>query len=270
MLGAAYVDFEGFHSPAVAKPEKRKFTPGIGSVSRLDARAIFVPGSIANATKSGKEFSGFWEELMGEPIAYVNSNMPISDYPGQFIRSPYAKRRDDLVEDGVCNFIRSCESDEVEVIGHSAGTAQALRAALKYKEAGGEKTVRVFLMGGGSPGVKLSPIIRRLSEIGVLVENIVDRYDVVPRLAGSSMEKLARREVTGEKAVTKKQKALNLLKFVVSPTSPHKQRNYVRALALRVESRRAAIKVESLLDQAFGAETAPVGVRKKTERRRSR
>lgn len=165
--------------------KKKKAKIGIGSVSNALQGTLFVPGSIWYAPEAAKIFSDLWHSKMKEDVAWINSNMPLSDYPEQMLGLRSAKKRNERVEEGIIQFIKANPNEDIEIIAHSAGSGQALRAVKKYKESGGDKTIKLFLIGAGAPGVSIDSEIEYVTGLGVEVCNIVDERDLVPSLAGS-------------------------------------------------------------------------------------
>ncbi len=162
-------------------------TVPLGSLNgKSDAVACFVPGSISDAVEVGSEFIENWKETMGEEMCFINSNMPITDYPSQAFGLEIAKKRNRIVESGVIKFIENNPNGEVEVFAHSAGTKTALAAVRRYMEKPGpKKQVKIYIMGAGTPEGGLEEDYKALVAQGVKVTEIRDRADFVPHLSGT-------------------------------------------------------------------------------------
>ncbi|MEQ9116256.1 MAG: hypothetical protein RLN62_05625 [Rickettsiales bacterium] len=263
-------------SAYIARGEARAPEVEIGAVSDMSSPTLFVPGSITEAPASAKDFSEMWQREMGEDakIAWVNSNMPITDYPSQIMGLKSAKKRNELIEESIVRFIDGNPSDTVEVIAHSAGSAQAIVGAKKYKESGGEKDVKVFVFGAGAPGVKISEEISKAAALGIEVCDIIDERDFVPRISDSARRPtvvfngsrdLTRRSseilqlAGGDVAIgesSQREDFFSTLRSLVDSTlSSHSMENYMGELVKQVKTRRLAPRMskEKLLGAAEAA-----------------
>lgn len=160
---------------------------GVGEVSLPGTGVLFVPGSISNANETGRSFCEAWAEQNREvPIAYVNSNMPLTDYPAQAMGLKSARERNERVEQGIVKFIEHSPSKEVEIFAHSAGSKSAMSAIKKYMDNNEHpKPITVYIMGAGSPEGGLEEIYNNLKDRGVEVIELRDEVDPVPFLAGT-------------------------------------------------------------------------------------
>jgi len=253
--------------------DKKKSKIGIGSVSDTSVGTLFVPGSIWYAPEAAKIFSDLWLSKMKEGVAWINSNMPLSDYPEQMLGLRSAKKRNEMVEEGIIQFIKASPNENIEIIAHSAGSGQALRAVRKYKESGGDKAIRLFLIGAGAPGVSIDSEIEYVTRLGVEVCNIVDERDLVPSLAGSKKQMVCfrgdgdirrrsqaildiARAAVADVGSTVKAMFVRAAAAVVDASDAHAMSNYLDILAEKVTESRAKTFGKSLSAEGFSAADA--------------
>jgi hypothetical protein len=159
----------------------------LGEISKASDDMLFVPGSITLANQTGHEFTAELEKRLGIRPSFINSQMDLLDYPGQFYSSETAKARNALVIEGVRKFIDDSSESEVTIIAHSAGTKTALSAAnLYYKEnPSSHKKVNVILLGAGSPEGGLDEALETISkDLRISITELRTHYDLVPLVGG--------------------------------------------------------------------------------------
>lgn len=159
----------------------------LGEISEGSKSMLYVPGSISVAVHTGAEFTRRLGELVGVTPSFINSQMFLTDYPGQAFGSDVAKARNELVTAGIARFINDSPDHEVTIMAHSAGTKSALVAAQQYYKANPKSTKKVViaLLGAGSPEGGLDEDIADLTKDSrISVTEFRTRFDPVPIIGG--------------------------------------------------------------------------------------
>lgn len=175
-------------------PQKEEEIPALGKlalgkVSREgEDNLLYVAGSISNANKTGQEFAEMFQKQTGIKPRYINSQMDISEYPGQLISTADAIERNDVVEKGIVDMIATSKKQEFTIIAHSAGSKTALAAVNKFYQSNPDsnKKINIMLAGAGTPGLDLQEHLdRNLSNKNVNIIEFRNELDLVPVVGGA-------------------------------------------------------------------------------------
>ena len=168
----------------------------LGEVSKKSKNCLFVPGSVSDACEAGKQFAASMAEK-GIEMSWINSQMDITEYPGQKFHTEASLTRNKIVVEGIKKFIQDSPDDTVKIIAHSAGNKEALTAIrnlVSSPEYTGKK-IQLIMCGAGGVSEDLEKDLQAIEGYPqVSVHEFRTSTDIIPFLVGTGEKEVERKE----------------------------------------------------------------------------